>query len=501
MTSSPAQGVGRREGGPERRFAEGRALPYGLMTLTVAVFAIGFYPGHMSADSLYMIDQASGALAITDHHTPILVWIWSLGWPIGLRPGAILILQVAATLAGAYLLARAAFSRLGAALVALGVAFAPAVFGNLGVVARDAWFLALLLLAGGLIVLAQRSRGRARSLALTGALLAAFLCLASRQNALAVVAILLVALVAVAFEPQLRFRRTLVRRGFPLLIGVALGVFMVVFQQIAVRAGGVERVQPEQYLYLYDLAGLSVRDGESNFPDDVYPSERIGPINRTSSLDTIIPLAFGEGAPIPMPRSAEQVAEMRQAWTDQISGDPLQYLDWRIDAFGRQIGLDAPGVFVYHPVIDPNQRGYEIEFPWANEIATGYQELFADSNNDGQVLHRAWMYLLLALAAMLVLLRTPGPARTVGALALGAWTYQAGLFFGTMGTQWRFEFPVAAIAIVAVAVAIRTLLDRRRSAAAEAVAGSPRIEPAPEPAAAARAPALSGASVEPPPSR
>ena len=177
---------------------------------------------------------------------------------------------------------------------------------------------------------------------------------------------------------------------------------------------------------------------------------------------------------------------MKTALIDQIEDDPLQYLDWRIDAFGRQIGLDAPGVFVYHPGIDPNQRGYEIEFTRANDIVTGYQELFTDSDNDGQVFHRAWTYLLVSIFAAIVLLRrSVAPARrTVGAMALGNLTYQAGLFLGTMGTQWRFEFPVAAVTIVAAAVAIKELVDRRREPAAEpvveesATATTP-LEPAP----------------------
>jgi hypothetical protein len=461
MTTSRASGQG--GGTIWQRARDGRALPYGLMALTVAVFGVGFWPGHMSNDSIYMIDQASGAIPITDHHAPVLVWLWSLGWPIGLRPGVVMVISAAACLAGAYLLARAAFSRLGASLVAVGAALAPSVFGNLGVVSRDTWFLGFLLLTGGLLVWAQRSDGRLRAFALAGSLVAAFLCLASRQNALAVVAVLLVALVAVVLAPRLRGRRRLVRLGLPVAVGAAIGVLMIAVLAVAVRVGGIDRVHPEQYLYLYDLAGLSVRDGVSHFPDAVYASDDVAPLAQTSSLDSIIPLSFGPNAPIPMPRSAEQVDAMREAWIDEVTGDPRQYLDWRIDAFGRQIGLDAPGVFVYHPGIDPS-TGYEIAVPAANDVVTGYQELFSDDvyNNGNSFLHRAWVYLLVALGAAIVLLRSPsGAVRTVGALALGAWTYQVGLFFGTMGTQWRFEFPVAAIAIISVAVAVKTLIDRR----------------------------------------
>ena len=469
MTTSPADGSGPRAETRWGRLSGRRALAYGLMAVPAVVISVGFFPGHMNGDSLYELDQAAGNIALTDHHTPILLWLWHLLWPLGLRPGVVLVLSTVAAIAGAYLLARAAFSRLGAALVACGVAFAPSVFGDLGLIGRDVWFLDLLLLTGGLLVLAQRSGGRMRTFALAGSLVAAFLCLASRQNALAVVAILLIAIVAFAFAPQLAGRRRLVRLGFPAVVGVATGVLMIAVQLVVVAALPVDRVHPEQYLYLYDLAGLSVRDGENDFPESVYPFDDIRPIAQASNLDTILPLAFGERAPIPMPRSGEQVSELKTALIDQIEDDPLQYLDWRIDAFGRQIGLDAPGVFVYHPGIDPNHFGYEVEVGWANDAVKGYQQLFTDSDNDGQVFHRAWMYLLLSLFALIVLLRSSVPARTtVGAMALGNLTYQAGLFFGTMGTQWRFEFPVAAVTIIATAVAVKELVDRRRWRAAAA---------------------------------
>ena len=496
MTTSQPDGTGPRAETRWGRLSGRRALAYGLMAIPALVISVGFFPGHMNGDTLYELDQAAGNIELTDHHTPILLWIWNLLWPLGLRPGVVLVLSTVAAIAGAYLLARAAFSRLGAALVACGVAFAPSVFGGLGLLGRDVWFLDLLLLTGGLLVLAQRSGGRVRTLALVGSVAAAFLCIASRQNALAVVAVLMIAVVAFAFGPQLAGRRRLVRLGFPALVGVAAGILMLVVQLAAVSALGINRVQPEQYLYLYDLAGLSVRDGENHFPDDVYPFDDLAPIAATSGLDTILPLAFGEGAPIPMPRSGEQVAEMRTALIDRVEDDPLGYLDWRIDAFGRQIGLDAPGVFVYHPGIDPNHFGYQIELEWANDLVKGYQELFTDSNNDGQVFHRAWMYLLLSLLAAIVLLRAADPARrTVGAMAVGNLTYQVGLFVGTMGTQWRFEFPVAAVTIVATAVAVRELVDRRRAPDA-ATEAADRLDPAaPEPSrpAGARVSAVRGA--------
>jgi hypothetical protein len=459
------------------------AAPWLLMALTVALFALAFWPGHMNNDSLSMIGQASGEYPLNDHHSPLMVWVWELLWPLGLRPGVILVLQLAAFMAGAYLVARAAFGRLGAALVAVGASLWPAVFGNLGVIGRDAWFLAFLLLTFGFCVLAVRSPER-RAVALWCALGFGLLTLFARQNAGAAIVVAAVIGLALVLSDRVAPRPWAIRAAALGTAAVGAVALAIGLQLGATKLVGADPAHPEQYVYLYDLAGLSVRDGVSHFPPDVYPSGDVPTLARTSSVDTIIPLSFGEQPPIGMPRPPDQVAEMREAWLDEVTGDPIEYLDWRWDAYMEQIGVRSPGIFVYHPVIDPNPFGYEIALPELNDVATGYQELFADDFLNGGTFHLGWFYLLLALCSAIVLLSIAGAARIVGALALACLTYQVGLFFGTMGTQWRFEFPIAAIAVICAAVAVKAFVDRVHSRDAPAAEDEVSRDSAPEPRAA-----------------
>ena len=74
----------------------------------------------------------------------------------------------------------------------------------------------------------------------------------------------------------------------------------------------------------------------------------------------------------------------------------------------EQIGVRSPGIFVYHPVIDPNPFGYEVALPELNDVATGYQELFADQYLNGGTFHLGWFYLVLALCSAIVLLSMAG---------------------------------------------------------------------------------------------
>lgn len=471
-----------------------RALaPWLLMGLTLLGFSLAFWPGHMNNDALAMIGQARGTYELNDHHSPILVWLWKLAWPV-LRPGSVLVLQVAAVLAGGYLVARAAFGRIGAALVSIAACLSPPVFGNLGGISRDAWFLGFLLLAFGFLVLAARSPDR-RKLGLWGALAFSVLTMFARQNAAAAVIVVAVGGFAILLGSRFAERARLIRWGAPFAAGVAAVVLVLGVQVGATKATGAESVHPEQYLYLYDLAGLSVRDGENDFPPDVYAG-KVSTLAQTSSVDSIIPLAFGDPPPIGMPRPADQVDEMRDAWLDQITDDPGQYLEWRWDAFMKQVGITGPGVWIYHPFVDPNEFGYSIAFPALNDIATGYQENFGNAALEGHTWQLAWVYLLFSLAAAIVLFVAGGAALIVGALALSTWTYQVGLFFGTMGTQWRFEFPVALISLICVAVAVKVVWDRGRTPRPSETVAEPAPEVSrvdePRPAAAAPTATASG---------
>ena len=455
-------------------------LALGIGALGFLVVTVCFWPGHMSADTLLMIDQASGVLPITDQHSPFLIWLWSLAWPLGIGPAEVFAVQVAVFLLGAYLVARAAFGRLGASIVAVCVALSPPVLGYLGTISRDTWFVGLLLLCFGLLILSTRRQGRAATLALALAALAGFLAVTTRQNAAPAVALAFAALILLLPIARLGRMRPWVRGTVALAAGSALALVLVGLVVAGGRAAGVDQVRPQQQLYIYDLAQLSIREGRSLFPESVYPSGDVATLEATASVDSPVPLIFGPDAPIPVPLSDEQVDDLEQAWTDQVTGEPLDYLDLRIDAFGHQLALEGPPVFVYHPGIDPNPSGYAIEFSRANDVAIDYLQLFADDTYlNGGLIERPWVYLLLGIAAGVFLLRSAMPLPLVGALGLTALTYQSGLFIGTMATQYRFEYPVVVVGLLVTVIAVKALVDRRRRPAPETAVSSPVAQPRP----------------------
>ncbi len=435
-----------------------RHWPVTILLMPVAILLLSFWPGHMSADTLVQIDQVAGGY-LTNQHAPLLLALWTPLWDLGIGPGWVLTAQVSAFAAGCYLLLRATLGRLAAALGASAIVLFPPVFGNLGILGRDAWFVSTLLLAFGCAATAARRTGRARVAWLAGIVLMSWLCLAARQNAAAAVALALVALVALLL-PAWASRRRLV--AVAVAGGLALTLGLMGMQVVAQNALGVQDVNPEQYLYMYDLGALSHDEHRNLFPRSVLFGD-ISDIEARWNKDSMAALVYPSDAPIhpwPLPEPRERA--LASTWRSQIGKDPLAYLNERARLWLRQVSVTRDPVWIYHPVIDPNNREFAVRFSGPNRAAKRYVEAFAINENlDGGPLFWVWPYLLACAALAVVLLRRrSAPVLVLGALALAAVTYQSGLFVGAMGTVFRFEFPIVVIAVV-TAVAACGLLVRR----------------------------------------
>lgn len=453
----------------------GRVPAAAVLTLTAALIWACFTPGHMGVDTLGEVAEvASGDF--TNRHAPLLHALWRPFYELGAGPGVILFLQIATFLTGGYLVLRVALKRLPAAVVTAAIALSPPVLGMLGSLTRDTWFTALLLLSYGLVAWAA-NRGVLRRVGwLIVLALVVWVTLASRQNA----APALVPLAAVIAYGLVRgespVRRRLVdwasRRKLlaATVLGTAAVVCLMGTQLLAAKAIGVRDVNPEQYLYVYDLAAASEREHENLFPADVLPSQDLAVVEDNWRVDSMVFLVFGAPPPIAAPLEPRAMASLRDAWWQELSSDPLGYLETRTQLFSHLISIADKPIAVFLPDIEANDFGFEIWFPAANDVAIDYLSAFTSDYSDffvnrfdGGPLHLVWIYLLIAAACVFVLLRRGrSPAEvTVGALALSAFTVQVGLYFGVMGTEYRFEFPAVAAALFALPVAIAVW--RRRS--------------------------------------
>jgi hypothetical protein len=420
----------------------------------------------MSGDTLDEAFQASSG-HITNHHAPILVAAWSVLWHVSVGPGWLFAGQLLGFVAGCYLILRSVFRPLTSAIVTAAISFFPPVFGLLAWVGRDMWYLSFVLLAFGCLVRAVQRPWPVRGRWLAGSVGAAWLALAARQNAAATVVIVMVGVAGLLLarrwaEPAAARAHSLRRSALVLAAGVALTLGLMATQAGLGAVIGVQNTHPERFLLIYDLGALSKEEHKDLFPASVLPPSKLPQLERSFNVDDVIGITYAPGAPVPVVLSDAQNKALRDRWIAEVTGDPLEYLGMRWRLFLRQINITRRPIWVFHPVIDPNSFGYVTRFPKLDDAASDYVTAFAEPNLDGTIIHRAWIYLLIAaVAAALLLRRTRGPVLwVIGGVALAALTTQIAFFFGAMGVQFRFEHAPIVFTLLAGAVLAKLAVAR-----------------------------------------
>jgi hypothetical protein len=446
---------------------ETRTIVAVVLMAAVGVFiALCFWPGRMNADTLIEIDQVRRG-RYTDQHAPILQALWHLVYGAGVGPAYVLLGQILVFMAGTALILRAVFSRIGAAVATCLVSLFPPVMGTLGLVGRDTWFTSFFVLSLGAVAVAGGRDGGRRTAWLVLAVAASWLALAARQNAAAAVVVGLTLVVGLVLASRAGSAEP--PRGLRFAVKTAAGALVLTLllmgtQFGVVRVLDVDHAYPTGPLQVYDLAALSRQDHRNLFPTSVVKQRSIGEIERLSSIDTIIPVLVPGGL-VRYPIVESDSKALSKAWKDSIADDPLGYLVERTQLFVKELALSGPSLVSYHTVIDNNPFGYKTTFPGINDAANDYLGAFADDrNNNGGALYAVWLYLIAAIAIAVVFLRRwTWPALTVAATAIAALTYQVGIFFGIMGTIFRFEFPAVTFVAIGLAATAGVLWQRRRA--------------------------------------
>lgn len=445
---------------PQHRLRD-NVLPALVLALVVVLVAVPFWPGRMDADTLNEIASAKSGV-YTDQYTPILEAIWHPFINAGLGPGWILTGQVLLFVVATFSLLRLTLRPLGAAVAAALISLTPMVYGGLGLVGRDQWFLTLLVACFAAVARTFASRGTARRVWFVVAVVLAWLTLTTRENAGAAVFLalaLLAGLWLVHRRPEM-IRRRRALAGYSLVIGILVTGAMIGSQLLTYRALSVRSVNPASALFTFDLAALSRHDGHNYFPPSVVADRSVTTIDARSSTDTIAPM-LGPGAPIAWPVDAQRYGALESAWKHRIVAEPLQYLRERFAMMADQIALTNDSIWVYHPFIDgstnttPNALGYKTSFPWADNIANHYMRRFTDAANNGDFLFAVWVYLLFCAVVAGCLLRGRTWRRVlVGTLALSTLTYQVSFLFLGQGSNYRYERPCVAIALLIAALGV-----------------------------------------------
>jgi len=440
------------------------------IALVVVSFAItyAFWPGHMSSDTLSQIDAVRSG-KINDWHAGLLIVLWRPFWLLGVGVTPVYFLSVCTFVLGFASIIRLLVPRAVACLYASVLVLTPQVLGYLGYFGRDQWFVSLLMGAGGALALASRRAGWCKILWLLVALAGISLLMGARQNGIPFALALMLPWVELA-SPHGIVRRLLAwlrcdgRRWRTRVVHVSLAVGLtgglVVVNSSITRAAGVGRSHPEQATFIYDLATMSTRRDEILLDAALFPAQDLALLQAQYNPYSVDPLLFGTSALIPFPVQPADFSALRSAWLRAIRADPVDYLQGRWHIWTRQIGWSGHTWWFFHPYVDPNPWGYEIEHRTADRYVQHYLRWF-DSGPwlDGGDLLRPWPYLLMAALGLLFLRSSRPQRRFVGWLCVGAIGYEVTVFVGAMGVQYRYSLPVVITGLLVVVATVVWLTD------------------------------------------
>lgn len=437
------------------------ALSFAAYTFAAALV---YWPGQIDPDTLDELHSAATG-RYNDFHTPLLSALWRGPYLLGFRsPGWILLLGIATMLCGLYLVLRIRFGRVASTALAMAVCTWPPVLSWTIHVGRDTWFIAFLLVAFGAAARMMRMGRRQRTLNLIVCLVAAALCSASWQIALAPLFVLFV-LLARQFVPSVRFRLLAV-----LSVGLVACFGLYGVQRGLEKAIHTKTVYPQQATFVYDLAQMSTMENKLLLPHEVLVPNRptLHLLKQIVSVGTYDQIVYPSSHVVIFGVDAQQEAALQHAWIHAVTQHPFTYLDERARLALAELAITHPSFWTFQ--VPPDPPAFKPISTTLQGYGLDYLGLFAVGENlYGDPLYSVWAYLLVLIAAIPILFRRRGPADAVGGtFAVAMIVFTVTMAFTVPTLIYRFAYPI----VVGGTVMLPLLIPR---------SGARGSQPAPDP--------------------
>lgn len=450
--------------------------PLGWVWLALVVMTVApKWPGVFTVDSQAMY-RSGLENEVSDWYAPLHAAAWGFTGKVWLPVWIVTVAGV-----GLFVLAVIAVLRLNltsrqTAAATVVVVLWPPVYGLLSWVGRDVWFASWLLLAIWATMRAARSERPWRYLA--GAAAFALLAADARQNGIPLILfVMAVAIVLARHRPPRRLMKS--------TVAVACCLFAWLVLQAAQSVVVQHDHHPEQYLYLHDLAELTIRTDQTLLPEDVFPSQDRDDLAKLSG-PTLLGDAVRLGILLPHPYSDEHLCldrgllrwctvdslsdrtnrDLRDRWIDAIRSEPIKYLDARAGMYARQLGLSGLEDNPFYGRSDELDwdRSPQLRQRWPgmNDLHTDALLWLSESR------YIAWiyapvLYLLAGLgaAAALIVVRRD---RTCWILVFGLQlALQTTLFVSTPVVRFRYQYFQVVLGIVLTIMAVHQLRQHKWS--------------------------------------
>ena len=306
-----------------------------------------FYPGMMSADSVWQLAEASGEAVFTNWHPPVMAILWS--WIIILtgNPGLLLVLQVLVLWCGLILFALFVYGWKKSFVYALGVyliGLAPTTVAISGSLWKDVHMAFSLLFTTILVVIASYTNGKKHRFTL---LFAAYIFLAYalnlRHNSIfALIPIFWV--VANTVFPSFRLYKT---------AGV---VFMMIFiaitgMTLVNKIYGVVDIHPEVGVMLDDIVHVSKpSDADSTLAiKDVVDNIKDVCAEKDSVMNSVWECTTPEQW-VRLTQADNDKVE--QLWIQTVTSNPTDYIGYRLSAFQTFLYSPIEKIYLWNDSVD-----------------------------------------------------------------------------------------------------------------------------------------------------
>jgi hypothetical protein len=437
-----------------------------LAVLGFAVTVAAFYPGVMSGDSIFQYDQAMGRHVVTDHHPPIMVWLWRGLAQLAPGPAPMLVLHAAMMWAALAVIAVAAARRgvRHAWLVTL-AGFTPMFLSIEGAIWKDVGMATAFLLATAVFygMRPRRTTGVPRGIAGMIPLVYASVV---RANAPAGALPL--------FVYAMRRMRARERLGASLALGAAVLAACLALQWAIDRMLDVERAHFTQYIETFDLAGIQCAGGDAPIPL-AFMRTVPGALPVCRMFDPVqVDFLFSGGPPTPLWATGDPDAlrELGAAWRHAVIANPGLYLAHRARVFDAMMGTGVSGERRILALTD--SLGGARGFPFAPNALSAAIAAVAYGAVD---LHFYNGYAWLAIAAMVAFVtmrrlragRGDDTDEVALALAASALAYTLPYFFVGVAPDYRYLYWTLVATLVA---AILAALPRSRQSSISATTGA-----------------------------
>jgi hypothetical protein len=434
-------------------------LGIGGIALVFAVVAVATAPGIYSPDSLDQLLQAQRGL-YSDGHPPLMAGLWSLLLRVS-GTGASLYWLHLGLLASAFVLFALAFWRSalpGAVWLLLPAACSPAILNFIGVLWKDVGLAVSLAFCFACVALSRAARaGQITTLLVV--VVVSFYAGGVRHNA-APALLPLLWLLLLPFFGRPGWRRS-VGMGALAIIGTAL--LLVGGRLVSYQLLEAKRIPLEQFIELYDLAGISVISGDDVIPDEAkgtnFSSQALrAAYSPTESSSLVFRPDPAISPPLQLTENPQYLTIFRQAWEHAIVDYPWAYLSHRGAVFASLLGIGRQTPFAatvdygqqsatfeagVRVLGDPAVKSIDVGRPiFGQRVAASFLMAFVNWAAAHTYLFFGWPWMLVLIAtfvAAIVFRKHPMAEVAIGLSASGL-LYLLPYFLATPGSDFRYLY-------------------------------------------------------------